>query len=241
MVFILPITLIAFGVDYFIHGMGRVREAQVDGEPRSRAYPVGMVAVFGALTLAAATSVAAFLSNVASGIEAIIEFGFAAAVGLTMAYLILGWVSPKVLLAIEERVGPNPADRGLMIGYKLGFLVVALIAGVVVSMAAMMPQMGAVALVIFLGLFLLLPIWLTKRRNARVAAKGRPTTEAIKGAGHGFKAAGHRGPLPRQVARLHPPAVAVLAVLGLYGASQVETAFRVQRLLLAEHRLHPEH
>jgi len=224
-VFILPITLIAFGVDYFIHGMGRVREAQVDGEPRSRAYPVGMVAVFGALTLAAATSVAAFLSNVASGIEAIIEFGFAAAVGLTMAYLILGWVSPKVLLAVEERVGPNPADRGLMIGYKLGFLVVAIIAGVVVSMAAMMPQMGAIALVIFLGLFLLLPIWLTKRRNARVAAKGRPTTEAIKGAGHGFKAAGTSVHFLARWRVFTLPAVAVLAVLGLYGASQVETAF----------------
>jgi predicted RND superfamily exporter protein len=224
-VFILPITLIAFGVDYFIHGMGRVREAQVDGEPRSHAYTVGMVAVFGALTLAAATSVAAFLSNVASGIEAIIEFGFAAAVGLTMAYLILGWVSPKVLLAVEERVGPNPADRGLMIGYKLGFLVVALIAGVVVSMAAMMPQMGAVALVIFLGLFLLLPMWLTKRRNARVAAKGRPTTEEIKGAGHGFKAAGTAVHFLARWRVFTLPAVAVLAVLGLYGASRVETAF----------------
>jgi predicted RND superfamily exporter protein len=224
-VFILPITLIAFGVDYFIHGMGRVREAQVDGEPRSHAYTVGMVAVFGALTLAAATSVAAFLSNAASGIEAIIEFGFAAAVGLTMAYLILGWVSPKVLLAVEERVGPNPADRGLMIGYKLGFLVVALIAGVVVSMTAMMPQMGAVALVVFLGLFLLLPMWLTKRRNARVAAKGRPTTEVIKGAGHGFKAAGTAVHFLARWRVFTLPAVAVLAVLGLYGASQVETAF----------------
>jgi len=224
-VFILPITLIAFGVDYFIHGMGRVREAQVDGEPRSHAYTVGMVAVFGALTLAAATSVAAFLSNAASGIEAIIEFGFAAAVGLTMAYLILGWVSPKVLLAIEERVGPNPADRGLMIGYKLGFLVVAIIAGVVVSMAAMMPQMGAVAVVVFLGLFLLLPMWLTKRRNTRAAAKGRPTTEVIKGAGHGFKAAGTAVHFLARWRVFTLPAVAVLAVMGLYGASRVETAF----------------
>ena len=224
-VFILPITLIAFGVDYFIHGMGRVREAQVDGEPRSQAYTVGMVAVFGALTLAAATSVAAFLSNVASGIEAIIEFGFAAAVGLTMAYLILGWVSPKVLLAVEQRVGPNPADRGLMIGYKIGFLIVALIAGVVVSMTAMMPQIGAGALVVFLGLFLLLPIWLTKRRNTRAAAKGRPTTEEIKGAGHGFKAAGTAVHFLARWRVFTLPAVAVLAVLGLYGASRVETAF----------------
>jgi predicted RND superfamily exporter protein len=224
-VFILPITLIAFGVDYFIHGMGRVREAQVDGEPRSQAYTVGMVAVFGALTLAAATSIAAFLSNAASGIEAIIEFGFAAAVGLAVAYLILGWISPKVLLAIEVRVGPNPADRGLMIGYKVGFLFVAIIAGVVVSMTAMMPQFGAIALVIFLSLFLLLPMWLTRRRNARAEAKGRPVTNKVKGAGHGFKAAGTAVHFLARWRVFTLPAVAVLAIAGLYGASQVETSF----------------
>ena len=224
-VFILPITLIAFGVDYFIHGMGRVREAQVDGEPRSQAYTVGMVAVFGALTLAAATSIAAFLSNAASGIEAIIEFGFAAAVGLAIAYLILGWISPKVLLAIEERVGPNPADRGLMISYKIGFLFVAIVAGVVVSMTAMMPQFGAIALLIFLSLFLLLPMWLTRRRNARAEAKGRPLTNEVKGAGHGFKAAGTAVHFLARWRVFTLPAVAVLAIAGLYGASQVETSF----------------
>jgi predicted RND superfamily exporter protein len=92
-------------------------------------------------------------------------------------------------------------------------------------MSAMMPQMGAVALVIFLGLFLLLPIWLTKRRNARAVEKGRPTTEVIKGAGHGFKAAGTAVHFLARWRVFTLPAVAVLAVLGLYGASRVETAF----------------
>ena len=90
--FIVPIAMISFGVDFFIHGSGRMREAQVEGESRSTAYPVGMVAVFAALTLAAATSIAAFLSNSFSGIEAIIEFGVAAGIGLAIAYLLLGWV-----------------------------------------------------------------------------------------------------------------------------------------------------
>ena len=230
-VFILPITLIAFGVDFFIHGMGRVREAQVEGEPRSRAYPVGMIAVFTALTLAAATSIAAFLSNIASGIEAIIEFGVSAAIGLAIAYLLLGWVAPKALLAIEERVGPNPADRGLMIGYKLGFLLVAIIAGVVVSLTAMMAQIGAVALLIFLGLFVLVPMWLTKRRNARAADKGRPVTDEVKGAGHGFKAAGTVVHFLARWRVFTLPAVAVLAVLGLYGATQVKSQFEFSDFL----------
>jgi predicted RND superfamily exporter protein len=226
-VFILPITLIAFGVDFFIHGMGRVREAQVDGVPRTRAYTVGLVAVFSALTLAAATSVAAFLSNVASGIEAIIEFGFAAAIGLIVAYLILGWVGPKAVLYVEERVGPNPADRGLMVGYKLGFTFVAIVAGVVVSMTAMLPQMGAIALLIFLGLFVLLPIRLTRRRNVRVVEKGRPVTDEIKGAGQGFKAAGTVVHFLARWRVFTLPVVGALAIAGVYGATQVETAFEL--------------
>jgi predicted RND superfamily exporter protein len=224
-VFILPITLIAFGVDFFIHAMGRVREAQVDGVPRQKAYPVGMAAVFSALTLAAATSIAAFLSNAFSGIESIIEFGIAAAIGLAIAYLVLGWVAPRMLLAIEARVGPNPADRGLMIGYKLGFLAVTIIAGVVVSLTAMMPQIGAVALLIFLGLFLLLPMSLTKRRNTRDTDKGMAMTDGVKGAGHGFKAAGTVVHFLARWRVFTLPAVAILAALGLYGATQVETAF----------------
>jgi predicted RND superfamily exporter protein len=233
-VFILPITLIAFGVDFFIHGMGRVREAQVEGEPRTGAYPVGMVAVFAALTLAAATSIAAFLSNSFSGIEAIIEFGVSAGIGLAIAYLLLGWVAPKAVLGIETRVGPNPADRGLMIGYKIGFLFVAVIAGVVVSLAAMLAPVGAIAVLVFLGLFLLVPMSLTRRRNARAIAKGRPVTDKVKGAGHGFKAAGTAVHFLARWRVFTLPAVAVLAVLGLYGASQVESKFEFSDFLSSD-------
>ncbi|MGI9584254.1 MAG: efflux RND transporter permease subunit, partial [Acidimicrobiia bacterium] len=224
-VFILPITLIAFGVDFFVHASGRVREEQVNGVPSDRAYPRGMAAVFSALTLAAATSIAAFLSNAFSGIESIIEFGVAAAIGLAIAYVLLGWIAPKALLAIEARVGPNPANRGLMIGHKLGFLVVTLVAGIVVSLTAMMPQIGAVALLVFLGLFVAIPVWLTKRRNARAAATGKDTTDEILGAGHGFTAAGSAVHFLARWRVFTLPAVAILGVIGLYGATQVKTAF----------------
>ena len=65
-VFIVPIALISFGVDFFVHGAGRVREAQAEGHPRSRAYPIGATLVFTGLLLAAGSSVGAFLSNTAS-------------------------------------------------------------------------------------------------------------------------------------------------------------------------------
>ena len=122
LIMIVPIALISFGVDFFIHGSGRAREMQVKGQTRERAYPLGMTAVASALLLAALSSAAAFLSNTVSGIEAIIEFGIGAAVGLLLAYMILGWVAPKLLLAIEERLGPRPADLShtRTVGQKLG-------------------------------------------------------------------------------------------------------------------------
>jgi predicted RND superfamily exporter protein len=174
-----------------------------------------------------ATTVAAFLSNMASGIEAIIEFGVAAAIGLAIAYLLLGWVAPKAVLAIETRVGPNPADRGLMIGYKIGFVFVIIIAGLVVSLTAMMAQIGAIVLLVFIGLFLLLPMWMTRRRNARATAKGRPMTDEVKGAGHGFTAAGTVVHFLARWRVFTLPAVAIIAVFGLYGATQVNSAFEL--------------
>jgi MMPL family len=85
LIMIVPISLISFGVDFFIHGSGRTREEQVEGVPRERAYPLGETAVFAALLLALASSVGAFLSNAVSGIQAIIQFGIAAAIGLVLS------------------------------------------------------------------------------------------------------------------------------------------------------------
>jgi multisubunit Na+/H+ antiporter MnhC subunit len=99
---IVPIAMISFGVDFFIHGAGRVREAQVEGYSREHAYPVGMTAVFTALILAAATSAAAFLSNAVSGIEAITEFGEGAAIALLLSYFFLGLIAPRVLIGISS-------------------------------------------------------------------------------------------------------------------------------------------
>ena len=45
LIMIVPIALISFGVDFFIHGSGRAREQQVRGHPRERAYPLGQTAV----------------------------------------------------------------------------------------------------------------------------------------------------------------------------------------------------
>jgi predicted RND superfamily exporter protein len=228
-VFVAPIALISFGVDFFIHGAGRAREVQVEGYPRERAYPLGATALFTALLLAAASSVAAFLSNATSGIEAITQFGIASAISITLSYLILGLVSPRQLLAVEEALGPRPEDHGLHVFRRLGFVGAAIVAGFVVTMAIVMPSVGAgMFLVVLLGLLFGLPYWLTKRRNRRAAAAGKPMTDAVKGAGHGFKAAGSVVHFLARWRVFTVPVVGVLAIAGLWAFFQVESAFEIK-------------
>lgn len=222
---IVPIAMISFGVDFFIHGAGRTREAQVEGATRERAYPLGMSAVAKALLLAAITSAAAFLSNAVSGVEAITEFGIGAAMALLLAYLILGIVSPRVLLGIENRLGGRPADLGLMIPYKILFVIAAIVAGVMVSMTVVMPLIGAVLFLIFVALFVWLPFWMAKRRNEKAVAAGRLLIDEVRGAGHGFRAAGTVVHFFARWRVITLPIVAVVAVIGVVLFTQVERRF----------------
>ncbi|MGB5532874.1 MAG: hypothetical protein WBN71_07190 [Acidimicrobiia bacterium] len=230
LIMIVPIALISFGVDFFIHASGRTREMQVLGFGRERAYPLGLTAVSAALLLAALSSAAAFLSNAVSGIQGIIEFGVAAAVGLLLSYMILGWIAPKLLLSTEERLGPRPADLSHLrtAAQKVGFVVASFIAAIAVTMTIVMPGIGWVLYLVFLALFFYLPYWLTRRRNQRAADAGRPLTDEVKGAGHGFSAAGTTVHFVARWRVFAIPLVAALAVVALVGASRVERGFEVR-------------
>ena len=230
--FIVPIAMISFGVDFFIHGSGRVREMQVDRSmTRERAYPAGMTAVFLAMLLAAASSVAAFLSNASSGTEAIVQFGIGAAIALIFAYLILGLVAPRVLVGIEATVGPNPVKGRSKIFYRLALLPVAIAGGLAVAVAAMEPQMGAIAVAVVMTVFVAIPVWLTRRRNRRAEARGGPVSDQVKGAAHGLKTAGsivHRLAARRMIT---VPVVLLVGALGLVAALRVESGFELKDFL----------
>ncbi len=236
LIMIVPIALISFGVDFFIHGSGRAREEQVAGQPRERAYPLGESAVFAALLLALASSVAAFLSNAVSGIQAIVQFGIAASIGLVLCYLVLGWVAPKLLLSIESSLGPRPSDLSHLrvAAQKVGFVVATFIGGIAVTMAIVFPALGWVVFGVFLALFLCVPFVITRRRNRRAAEARRPLTDEVRGAGHGFVAA---GTLVHFLARWRVftlPVVAVLALLGWVGATRVEQGFDVREFFSSD-------
>jgi len=222
---IVPIAMISFGVDFYIHGAGRTREAQVRGASRERAYPLGMTAVSKALLLAAITSAAAFLSNAVSGVEAITEFGIGAAIALLLAYAFLGILAPRVLIGIEDRLKGRPADLGLMVGYKIMFTIVAVIAGIMVTMTVVMPQIGAATFLLFIGLFVWLPYRLARRRNERAVAAGRLLVDQVRGAGHGFRAAGSAIHFVARWRVITLPFVAIVAVIGVFLFTQVERRF----------------
>ena len=87
--FIAPISVIAFGVDFFVHASGRTRERQVAGAPLDRAYQWGLTLVFPALLLAVISSSLDFMANGVAGIQAIVQFGIGTAIALLIAFVIL--------------------------------------------------------------------------------------------------------------------------------------------------------
>ncbi|MCP3974774.1 MAG: MMPL family transporter, partial [bacterium] len=225
--FIIPIAVLSFGVDFFIHGFGRCREEQEAGTAPLRAYPLGMSAVAAAVLLAVTTSAAAFLSNVSSGIEAIRDFGIAAAIGLLLAYLFLGVIGPRVVLGIEQRVGPPPRFHGPRLGAKVGFLVMSLIGGLTVTFSVILVPFGVFLLIfVFMPLVVYLPYRLVRRRNRKAAEGGRQLDHRIRGAGHGLKSAGSVVHFLARWRVVTVPATVILALLGLYGFTQVEEKFK---------------
>ena len=216
--FIVPISIISFGVDFFIHAIGRAREAQVHGESRERAYPIGMAAVMLALLLAALSSAAAFLSNAVSGIETITQFGLGAAIAILVAFVVLGLLTPKLVLVTEDAMGPPPVHRGPRIPTKFGFLLAALVAGVTVAGAVYSPVIGVVAVLVYATLFIWLPFRYTRRRNTQAADKGIAADEEIKGVGHGLHAAGYVVHFLARWRVVTIPVVVVLAAAGAWGA-----------------------
>ena len=233
--FIVPIAMISFGVDFYIHGSGRVREMQVDrGMSRAAAYPAGMSAVFLALLLAAVSSVAAFLSNVSSGTEAIIQFGIGAAIALALAYLILGLVAPRVPVGIEETVGANPIKGRSKWIYGLMMLPIAIISGLAVTLGAVMPQLGVAAIALVYGLLIALPVWATRRRNRKAVAAQREVSDEVKGSAHGLRSAGS---LVRGLAASRAIAIPVVLIIGAFGlmaALNVESGFQLKDFLASD-------
>jgi predicted RND superfamily exporter protein len=186
-----------------------------------------MTAVAGAVLLAVSTSATAFLSNVSSEVEAIRHFGLAAAIGLLLAYVFLGIITPRVVLGIEETIGLAPQFHGPRLGAKLGFVLMSALGGVTVMLCVMLAPLGVGALLFgFIPLGVYLPYRLTARRNRRAAAAGRELVTGVSIRGHGMRSAGSVVHFLARWRIVTVPVTIILAGMGLYGYTQVEQSFK---------------
>ncbi len=162
---IVPVAMISFGVDFAFHSIGRYREERADGVSARPAYGSGLTAVSGALLLALTSGVAAFMSNVVSGIESIIQFGVGAAIALVSAYLLLGVVSPLVVARIEATIPPPPSGRRSTTLRLLGALGVAsLTMASVLLLVFVLPWLGVVLAVVTVLVGLVVPFIVQRNR-----------------------------------------------------------------------------
>lgn len=226
---IVPIAMISFGVDFAFHSLGRYREERRLGLKPRRAFAVGLAAVIGALTLALLSDMAAFISNASSGIESLIQFGVATSIALVAAFLLLGIVTPLALGIIEERVGTPPQGRIRTIGRIAAQVGAGMFAmTTVLLMVFIYPPAGLGALFIYIGLFIVLPAVLSKRRELTDPDVGAKTNGRVSKM------------LGRSVAWLASKKYLVLPIAGIvtigatFLALQVPTEFDVKDFFAAD-------
>jgi len=219
---IVPIAMISFGVDFAFHAIGRYREERGTGLSPRPALVAGMAGVLGALTLALASDAAAFLSNVSSPLESIIQFGIATAVGLTAAFLMLGLITPVALMRIESRVGTRTLSRFRRFAVANAIALAGTGAmATVLFMVYISPPVGVALLPTYLILFIVAPYLIGRRR----APAAKDTAGPMPGVG-----SPRIGRLIVSVARRRAvviPVVAAGTAVAAFFAFQIEARFDV--------------
>ena len=167
---IVPIAMIALGVDFAVHALRRYQEERAVGYPPVRAFRIGMAGVVGALVLAMLSDGIAFLSNASSGIEAVIHFGIAAGIASLSSFLVLGLVLPLAMMRIDRIRGSRdgPRSRQAALVSMTGVVGVAVLSGTgVIFLVAVSSVAGLLVLLATTAVFLVVPLLLASRQTGR--------------------------------------------------------------------------
>ena len=165
---IVPIAMIALGVDFAVHAMRRYQEEKSLGYTPRRALRVGFIGVLGALALAMVSDGIAFLSNAASEIEAIVHFGLAAGIATTSSFLVLGLIVPLAAMRIDQLRASRPVSASLAsrtVTLMGGANVTALSGATVLLIVVGFTIPGVAVLLATLVGFLVIPLLIIRRRN----------------------------------------------------------------------------
>lgn len=109
-----PVLLVGLGVDYSVHLTTRYREQQARGDTPVEAARTSLRTVGVALVLATAATMGGFLSNIATPLQPIADFGVFASVGILAAFVVLGLLVPSVRVLLDQRSAARadvPAGR----------------------------------------------------------------------------------------------------------------------------------
>lgn len=128
-----PILLIGLAIDYSIHVFMRYREARHGDElPVADAMRAGLAGVGVALLWVTATTALGFLSNVASPLPPLQDFGLVSAIGIGSALIVFGGLIPALKVEIDSALvslgftrsrapfgsGGGPFGRALALGTR---------------------------------------------------------------------------------------------------------------------------
>jgi len=165
---IVPIAIIALGVDLAVHAIRRYQEKKTLGYTPRRALQVGFAGVLGALGLAMLSDSIAFLSNASSDIEAIVHFGIAAGISVASSFLVLGIIVPLAAMRVDQLRRPRPGPGSL--GGRVLAVVAGLNAAVLFAASVLLLVVGFVipGVAVFLAAiltFLAAPVLIMRRRN----------------------------------------------------------------------------
>jgi len=162
---IVPIAMVSLGVDFAVHAIRRYKEERHVGNAPAVAFRAGMAGVFGALVLAMVSDSIAFLSNVPSGIEAIVQFGIAAGIAVVSSFTVLGIVVPLALMRVDSlRARRASAGRWTILAGSAG--VTAATGAGVILLVAVHPGAGVAVLGATAAGFIGVPLLLLLRRHS---------------------------------------------------------------------------
>lgn len=109
---VVPILIMGLGIDYSIHLVLRYREERANGESVEGGVTNTVVSVGEALALATITTTIAFLSNLNSPLQPIMEFGILCAVGIVSSFIVMMLLIPAVKAIRDRRRESKGKDTG---------------------------------------------------------------------------------------------------------------------------------
>ena len=166
---IVPIAMVSLGVDFAVHATRRYQEERSKGLLPPEALRIGMAGVLGALLLAMLSDGIAFLSNVSSGIEAIVHFGFAAGIAVFSSFIVLGIILPVALMRVDVLRSSSGIRHGWPMWVQLlgGGGVTALTGTGVILLVAVNQMLGASIIFLSAFIFVAVPLAILSLKRSR--------------------------------------------------------------------------